>query len=35
MQLLHDPNQSNVGNKNNVRQEASRHFRKKEEMPET
>jgi hypothetical protein len=26
---LQDPNQSNVGNPNNVRHEASRHFRNK------
>jgi hypothetical protein len=29
MQWLQDPNQSNVDNSNNVRREASRHFRKK------
>jgi len=29
MQWLQDPNQSNVDNLNNVRREASRHFRKK------
>jgi len=29
MQLLQDPNQSNVDNLNNVRREASRHFRNK------
>ena len=29
MQWLHDPNQSTAGNLNNVRHEASRHFRKK------
>jgi len=30
MQWLQDPNDSNVVNLNNVRHEASRHFRKKE-----
>jgi len=35
MQWLQDPNQSNVDNVNNVRREASRHFRKKEEISET
>ena len=29
MHCLHDPNQSNVGNQNNVRCEASRHFMNK------
>jgi len=29
MQWIHDPNQSNVGNLNNVRRDASRHFRNK------
>jgi hypothetical protein len=29
MQWIHDPNQSNVDNLNNVRRDASRHFRKK------
>jgi len=29
MQWLQDPNQSNVDNLNNVRREASRHFRNK------
>jgi len=29
MQWLQDSNQSNVGNPNNVRHEASRHFRNK------
>jgi hypothetical protein len=29
MQWFQDPNQSNVDNLNNVRREASRHFRKK------
>jgi len=29
MQLIHDPSQSNVDNPNNVRSEASRHFRNK------
>jgi flagellar basal body rod protein FlgC len=29
MQWLQDPNQSNVGNLNNVRREVGRHFRKK------
>jgi hypothetical protein len=29
MQWLQNPNQSNVGNLNNVRREATRHFRKK------
>jgi len=29
MQWLQDPNQSNIGNLNNVRHEASRHFRNK------
>ena len=29
MQCLHDPNQSNVGNQNNVSCEASRHFMNK------
>jgi hypothetical protein len=29
MNLLQDPNQSNVNNLNNVRREASRHFRNK------
>jgi len=29
MQLLHDPNQSNVDNLNVVRHEANRHFRNK------
>jgi len=29
MQWVHDPNQSNVDNLNNVRREASRHFRNK------
>jgi hypothetical protein len=34
MQWLQDPNQSNVYNVNNVRHEASRHFRnKKKEHP--
>jgi hypothetical protein len=27
MQWLQDPNQSNVNNRNNIRREASRHFR--------
>ena len=27
MQLVHDPSQSNVDNLNNVRHDASRHFR--------
>ena len=30
MQWLHDPNQSNADNLNNVRHEASRHFRTKQ-----
>ena len=30
MQWLQDPNQGNVDNLNNVRREASRHFRNKE-----
>ena len=30
MQWLQDPNESNVDQLNNVRREASRHFRKKE-----
>jgi hypothetical protein len=29
MQWLHDPHQSNIDNLNNVRHEASRHFRNK------
>ena len=29
MQWIHDPSQSNVGNVNNVRYDARRHFRKK------
>jgi len=29
MHWLQDPNQSNVGNPNNVRREANRHFRNK------
>ena len=29
MQWLQDPNQSNIDNLNNVRREASRHFRNK------
>jgi len=29
MQWKHDPSQSNVDNRNNVRRDASRHFRKK------
>jgi hypothetical protein len=29
MQWIQDPSQSNLDNLNNVRQEASRHFRKK------
>ena len=29
MQWLQDPNQSNVGNLNNIRREVSRHFRNK------
>ena len=29
MQWIHDPNQNNVNNLNNVRPEASRHFRNK------
>jgi hypothetical protein len=29
MQWLHDPNKSNVDNLNNVRRDASRHFRNK------
>jgi hypothetical protein len=32
---LQDPNQSNVDNQNNVRQGASRHFRKKVGIPES
>jgi hypothetical protein len=35
MQWLQDPNQSNVDNQNSVRQEASRHFREKEGIPES
>jgi hypothetical protein len=36
MQWLQDLGQSNIGNLNNVRREASRHFRnKKKEYPET
>ena len=31
MQLLQDPNQSNVDNLNNVRRDARRHFRNKKE----
>ena len=31
MQQLQDPTQSNIDNLNNVRREASRHFRKKKE----
>jgi hypothetical protein len=31
MRWLRDPHQSNVDNLNNVRREASRHFRKKDE----
>jgi hypothetical protein len=31
MQWLHDPNQGNVYNMNNVRREASRHFKNKRE----
>jgi hypothetical protein len=34
MQWLQDPKQSNVDNQNNVRREASRHFRKKKGMSE-
>ena len=30
MQYLHDPNQSNVGNQNNIRREASKHFMNKQ-----
>ena len=29
MQWIHDPSQSNVGNQNNVRHDAKRHFRNK------
>jgi len=29
MQWIHDPSQNNVGNLNNVRRDASRHFRNK------
>ena len=34
MQWLQDPKQSNVDNLNNVRHEASRHFRKKKKGQE-
>jgi hypothetical protein len=33
MECLQDPNQSNVDNLNNVRCEASRHFRNKKKKP--
>jgi hypothetical protein len=32
MQWVHDPNQSNTDNLNNVRHEASRHFRNKKNI---
>jgi hypothetical protein len=35
MQWKHDPGQSNVGNLNNVIGDASRHFRKKEDISES
>jgi len=35
MQWVQDPNQSNVGNLNNVRREARRHFRKIEGISES
>jgi len=32
MQWIHDPSQNNVGNLNNVRRDASRHFRKEKKV---
>jgi len=32
MQQVQDPSQSNIHNLNNIRREASRHFRKKKEF---
>ena len=35
IQWIQDQSESNVDNLNNIRREASRHFRKKEGVPET